>query len=170
MRVKFNSLQKNEELHLTVDRSYIVYGLKHIDGHVRFLLVNDSNTYPNLFPSELFDIVDDRISKYWIGYPHNVYSPSYVPPDVVISFAEAQRPFFFDNLLDDEESASQRFKAMRRKMDLEFPDATLKTASIMEKNWIVCAYCEEVWESSSADGIVVCPQGHANNNPLWQHH
>lgn len=170
MKVKFKNVEKtvNEVFHLTINQSYVVYGLSYSEkGQVRFLLVNDSNTYPDFFPSEFFEVIDNRISRYWVGYPQEAYSPSFVLINVFVSFEEARRAFFFDRLLNDEKDAAQKFNTMRKKMDFEFPDITLKTALILEKSWIVCAYCEEVWESSSEDGIVTCPKKHANNNPLW---
>ena len=159
-----------ERFTMTLDKIYVVYGLAYSkDGHILFLLINDNKSYPDFYPSEFFEVVDDRVSKYWVGYPQSTYSKSCVFLDRVISFDEAaHRPFFFDDLLNDVKAATQTFKIMKEKIDIEFPDAILKTASILERNWIVCAYCEEAWESSPENGVVTCPQKHANNNPLWR--
>ena len=54
-------------------------------------------------------------------------------------------------------------------MDLEFPDQKLESAKIIEGTWLQCAYCDDIWNELSKDGIVFCSRNlHRNNNPSWK--
>lgn len=157
------------KFHLTFEKGYVVYGIEFDkNGYINFLIVDDTEVdYPKSYPSEFFEIIDSKISKYWgIKDKNFPIHPTAWP--VLIFFKEAMdRYYFFDDLIECKNGAQELFLAYKKLMDLEFLDDKLKTAEALEMNWIVCAYCNEVWNNYSDNGILECPKcGKYNNNPF----
>jgi hypothetical protein len=61
--------QDGNDLPLTIDRKYVVAGIRKTHGHTFYLILDDDDEprgYPWWFPSELFEIEDDTQPEDWI--------------------------------------------------------------------------------------------------------
>jgi hypothetical protein len=161
-----------ENIHLTFQREYTVYGIQFTtEGFINFVLVDDTGSrYPKFFPSEFFFVSDNRVSKYWIGCSGARFpfaTPLY--PSFISFERFVNDRFFYNDLIECENGAPEIFEHFKRKMDIEFSDQKLKAAGIFEGTWLQCAYCDDIWNESSDDGIVICSKNsHWNNNPFWK--
>lgn len=55
------------EIDLIVNKEYMVYGVVFRDNSPwYYICVEDYDEYPKPFPAECFEIVDQKISKYWV--------------------------------------------------------------------------------------------------------
>lgn len=106
---------------LTIGKCYVVLGLtyinsEHIGNMVVVYLMDDPKTLTS-FPLCLFEIVDDRLSKYWTvrdDFPHLDLWPE-----------EFHEPYFHDLLSDDVEEVVEKFNKLVIKMHDEFaPEPT----------------------------------------------
>lgn len=161
-----------DKFYLTHGKSYTIYGIEFTkEGFSNFILIDDTEvTNLNFFPSEFFEIIDNRISKYWVGTQCSSYPLNDIIPPTTISFKEIEtNEFFLGNLLNGESDSQQIFLKYKNMIENEFPDEDLKTAEVIGGNWVSCNYCGEVWEIKSNDGIIVCPKNfERNNNPFWR--
>lgn len=150
---------------------YTVYGLEYKEsGGVNVMIIDESGrTYPNFYPIEFFDVVDNRISKHWQTEGQKSFPLEGIKYPSLITFeAYKSDPSFFDKLVTPEGEAPRQFQEMKNKIDREFPQQSNQTAKVLEGFWVTCPVCGDSWENTSSDGVVFCPQGHENNNPFWQ--
>ena len=57
---------KKSELEITKGKVYVVLAIsKYLDTLFYYILGDESENYPLAFPSELFEIISNRISEYW---------------------------------------------------------------------------------------------------------
>ena len=155
--------------YLIYNKEYMVYGIEYLNnGNVKFMISDDIT--PVFYPDSFFEVTDNRISKYWEGTKERYYPLSFLEIPALIIFKDALEYYFFDQLLDN--SHSQTVKCYWENIELmnnEFPDTNLKNAYVIDKNWLMCSYCEYAWETNSKNGIVICPKcSHKNNNPFWR--
>jgi len=154
--------------YLEIDKEYTVYGIEYLsNGDIKFMIGDDIT--PNLYLNTFFKIIDNRISKYWVGVNENYYPLLEHKTPSFISFKEATEDYFFDKLLDGNHPKTvELYWKYIELMNNEFPDYNLKNATIVDKNWLMCSYCNDIWEATPLQGVVVCPKhSHRNNNPLW---
>lgn len=151
---------------LVIGSTYRVYSMRLYKGYMWYFLSDGYSI--TLYPSQLFDVVDGRLSKYWlysfyeridklhqhlwIGYPELVNIPEH-----------------YAGLMDMIWSEGKIFFQYKAKMDVEFPDPSVKViASILDENWLMCPICIDGWESRSTDGMVICPTCHTvMHNPRY---
>jgi hypothetical protein len=115
---------KNIELEITEGKMYVVLAIaKYLDNIFYYILGDESNNYPLAFPSELFKIVDNRISKYWLTDLKNIISSNdlKIKNSDIISFKEwaENKDIFYENLLEERDHEVKVFNAYRDKMQLE---------------------------------------------------
>lgn len=72
MKVRYKGIEVNtgeysyETKYLNIFEEYLVYGIEEIRGIKYFLIVHNKTCYyPNYYDSSLFDIIDNKLSKYW---------------------------------------------------------------------------------------------------------
>lgn len=155
-RAGFND---STEFHLLINKQYIVYAMTINLGYIWYYICDEAYSYyPIWNPSPLFEVVDGKISKYWI------YSfkrgKNLDETNVVMAFPEWARDseIFYDKLSDGEENEVNIFKKYKILMDLEFPDESIKEqASIIENDWIMCPVCSDAWQVSCIPAMVECP-------------
>ncbi|MBC7884149.1 MAG: hypothetical protein H7X99_01640 [Saprospiraceae bacterium] len=178
-----NKLTENEErffsdisvmpnnLHLTFGKIYIVLGVEYTEnGFVNFMISDDTDvTYPSFYPSEFFKIVDNRVSKYWINRPSNFYPFKEIHFPNLITFYEAiKNSFFFDDLLKCKKKALEAYETNKELMENDYPEDQIFFAERLSDTWVMCAYCDDSWETDNVQGIIKCPKNsHRNNNPFW---
>ncbi len=163
-----------DSFHLTYQKEYVVYGLDYSkEGYINFLIVDDTEvSYPKIYPSEFFEITNNRISEYWIGTEEKEFPIKNIKCPNLISFKEiVENEYFFEDILDCKNNTCEIFSKNKELMDNEFPDNNIKSAEIIDANWVFCGYCDESWEVKSKQGVIVCPKcGKRNNNPFWKYY
>lgn len=143
---------------IVVGQSYIVYGMILSMSHIEYLVLGNSDPFPEWMPAELFEITDSKLSRHWYcganfdGLDNTI--------DFVWGYKElADHSPHFDLLVDRDGAELEIFTLRRGAMDLEFPDSALSgAAEILEGNWVLCPKCSNAWESQpSLDALVRCP-------------
>ena len=113
--------KKESEFQLSIDKEYIVYALYEWEGKIWYYICDERYTYyPIHNPAPLFEVVDDRISKYWRFK---------LAPNGLLTLAFEQwfsNPYFYDKLTDQEEQAVLIFEQIKDLIDAEAlsPDAS----------------------------------------------
>jgi len=108
---------------LSLDKLYMVYAVFTLKNSRCFLICNDfydgaSYNYPMFYPSSLFKIIDNKVSKYWInkedknnfqtgkdndlGFP-NIINEEYFYGKLVEGYDREESIFYnYKNLIDEE--------------------------------------------------------------------
>ena len=113
--------KKESEFQLSVGKEYIVYALYEWEGKIWYYICDERYTYyPIHNPAPLFEVVDNRISKYWRFK---------LAPNGLLTLAFEQwfsDPYFYDKLTDQEEQAVLIFEQVKDLIDAEAlsPDAS----------------------------------------------
>ncbi|MEB3340833.1 hypothetical protein [Okeania sp.] len=110
------------EFGLTIGKEYVVYAFYEWKGQIWYYIADDHYMYyPMQNPAPLFEVVDDRLSKYWRFN---------LRPNGLLRVAFSQWftiPYFYDKLTDQEPAEVDLFKRIRYLMDREAekpPEAT----------------------------------------------
>jgi len=162
----------NSNFYININETYIVYGMTLKDGNIWYYLCDLMFTYfPRWKPSLFFEVVDPRISRYWI-YSFNKLV-DYIQAYPIITFPEwaNNHPDFYDKLTDGEEREVEIFKNYKELMDLEFADSSiLEAAQIGDDQWLICPKCKDAWQNSdNRDALVKCPKcSTIFNNPRYK--
>ena len=110
---------------LTIGKEYVVYAFYEWEGEIWYYIADDDYMYyPMQNPAPLFEVVDDRLSKYW---RFNLRQ------DGLLRVAFSQWftvPYFYDKLTDQEPAEVDLFKRIKALMDLEAetPPEAIETA------------------------------------------
>jgi hypothetical protein len=170
MRViyKENCVEKQNHIKETgLMPSYVVYAIK-IDVELSVQIIKD-HANPCLFaefvPLKLFDLVDNRISKYFCcgrmfsGYGNNDETET-VP---LFSFSDFARDIFFWNNVFESRECENIFLKYKKLMDFEFYNPNLlnkksQSLEILENNWAMCPVCVDGFEVKTTDEMIVCSQ------------
>lgn len=151
-------------------KEYIVYAIGISYGSVWYCICDEAYMfYPNWTPSHLFEISDNRLSRYWV-FNIEKQGDKNLP---YLAFPEwANDPFFYGKLLDGDSTDPNAllFKKYKELMDLEFPSLSIsEKAQIGDQEWLICPKCFKAWQSESQiDAIVKCPQCQTQlNNPKY---
>jgi hypothetical protein len=157
------SLERNKE--------YIVYAMTINEGYVWYYICdNNFSYYPVWKPCPLFEIVDNRISRYWVfSYKKGL---NYTKAHAIWSYPEwADDPNYYDKLTDGDKREVSLFKAYKEKMYFEFSDSIISdTAQIGDKEWLICPCCIDAWQlKNDKDALVKCPKCQKIlNNPRYK--
>jgi hypothetical protein len=127
-------LTKDLKYGLTIGKEYVVYAFYEWEGQIWYYIADDHNMYyPMQNPAPLFEVVDDRLSKYW---RFNLRQNGLLR----VAFSQwFTVPYFYDKLTDQEPAEVDLFKRIKYLMDREAetpPEATetaekeLATASV----------------------------------------
>ena len=153
---------------LEVGKEYNVYGMVVSFGQVCYYICDRMhNEFPIAIPADLFEIVDRRLSRYWIFGFINAFEnyPFWIFPEWLTE------RYFQNKLTDWEDREMGIFKSYRELMDLEFPDSSVTvSAQIGDDMWLICPECIDAWEcSTSKDALVRCPMcKKLFNNPRYK--
>lgn len=141
---------------LNISNDYVVYGMTKFLGYMWYYILDEASTYyPRWNPSPLFEVVDNRISKYW-KYKHD-YNRDTQQDIVIFAFEEwVNDDYFYDSLTDGDENTVSIFNKYKDLMMLEFSDSTKDIALKLSGNWIMCPHCDEVWEVNNLNGLLKC--------------
>src|SRR4029078_11674893 len=165
---KLNNRQNSIYDSLDVGMEYHVYGMINNHGKIFYYICDKMhNHFPIAKPAYLFEILDNRLSRYWIfgiieGFEKY---PVWIFPEWI------NEPYFQDNLTDGEDREVQIFIAYKERMDFEFPDASIsQVAQIGDNEWLICPACFDAWLCGNAkDALVRCPScQNIFNNPRYK--
>lgn len=150
---------------------YVVYGMAIFSGYIWYYLTSNDNPdyFPMARPAPLFEVVNGHLSKYWIYsfFPGKDRESSFT----VWAFPEwVNDVYYYDSLSDDDETAVNIFIKYKALMDLEFPiPSVADKATVYDESWLGCPFCIDAWESTSTDGLVICPKcKHKLLNPRYK--
>ncbi len=115
---KYIKLPDDDELDIRIGEKYVVYGLLFWNNCPWFYLCSENyDEYPKPYPSEFFDIIDDRISLYW---KLSFYSQSNHEAKTSLVFEEwAKDPNYYERLIDGDINAVELFAKYRQIIDKE---------------------------------------------------
>lgn len=101
---------------LVMEKEYLVYGLVFRDNCLWYQICHDpSDTYPSVYPSELFRVVDHSFSKHWhLDSSNNDRSEFFISYDSIVNEAG-----YLEKLIDGDEGAEEGFYAYRSKIEKE---------------------------------------------------
>ncbi len=126
---------------------YTVYALGINYGHIWYCICNGNYFFPKWNPSTLFEVVDNRLSRYWV-FGLDEDDNKKVP---LLSFPEwVNDEYFYGELVDgnSDDPNTIIFRKYKELMDLEFPDSSItKTAQIGDEEWLICPDCIAAWHS-----------------------
>jgi len=164
--IKNQSQYFDYELFILGEKEYNVYGMAVIQGQVYYYICDGNDYFPIAKPFHLFNIIDNRLSRYWIfGFYEGFEKyPVWVFPEWL------NEPLFESYLTHYGESEGEIFKNYKELMDLEFPDKSVSLdAQIGDTDWLICPNCIDAWESpNDKDAMVRCPKCEKiMNNPRY---
>lgn len=108
------------EVDLEVNKTYTVYGIEFWENHPWFYLRTDDIEYPKPFSSIFFDIVDNRLSKYWqLSSEFDTCGDTHT--SLVIEEWAKDRSFY-ELLVDGDKKTIETFNKSRINMDAEYGD------------------------------------------------
>lgn len=165
---KGNLFGQDASYEIRIDSEYNVYAIKVCDGFPWYYIEEVRSNELKSFPAFLFDVVDNRLSQYWVF--SNIKGPHYNLPRSIFTFPEwAEDPDYYDKLLKNFDREVELFDRYKLLMDHEFPNPEIQIiAKIIDKYWIQCPQCSDAWETKSVAGIVVCPSCKTiMNNPKY---
>lgn len=151
-----SGFSKTTTFNLEIGKHYLVYGVTLFLGYIWYFLEDEAfSYYPIWNPSPLFEIVDGRLSRYWICSFKNTNNGNF---RTIFAFKEwANSPTFYEKLVDGEKEAVHRFAFYKERMDSEFVFPSVSIwAENLDGNWVMCPNCQEAWEGDSLDEMVKC--------------
>lgn len=116
---------KSSELEITQGKIYTVLAIsKYSDIFFYYIIGDESDNYPLAFPVDLFEVIDNRVSKYWDVHIEKIDSIDELElqNNDVISFKEwtLNKDSFYENLLEEEKHEMSVFDIYKDKMLFEF--------------------------------------------------
>ena len=138
---------------------YTVYGMMVQDQSIRYFLFTESESYyPFLYEASDFDIIDPRLSKYWKYYAYQLSDPlRYYNLWVYSEWGTDQE--HYDKIVDCYDEEVEIFEKYKYLMDMEFPNPSIElSAEALDDEWLLCKDCIDAWQSTTDDGIVICPK------------
>lgn len=146
--------------YVSLNKEYIVYAISEIDDFTWYCLCDDQySSYPRWYPFPLFEITDNRLSRFWVfGFEEREKKKEFI-----ISFPEwVNNLYFYGELVDggNEDESIKLFKKYKELIDLEFQAKNIsEVAQLGDKDWLICPICIDAWEcSTERDGMVRCPK------------
>lgn len=129
-------------------------------GNVIYII--DTDTGLRWFNLKYFDIIDSRISRFWEFYIGDWFCELW--SNIWIWNIAFQSKVMYDF---DEDSIN-KLRSYKNNIELEFNDINNKNAIIIDKNWIQCLNCSNIWENYSTLWQVLCPNCESKmNNPTY---
>jgi hypothetical protein len=112
------NITKETDFRLTRGKEYLVYALAVRRDQVWYYVIDDCELwYPRNIPAPIFEIADDRVSRFWTVK----LTPGNPDHDVLLAFEEwDSKDLFYDRLTDRFAPEVSLFEARKLQMDQEF--------------------------------------------------
>ena len=166
--IKENYSISYENFFVSEGEEYTVYAISIHLGYVWYYLGVKYLDYPDFFPATLFEVTDNRLSRYWVIGVYEING--YLLPKLAFPKWIDQMDFY-SNLVDGEDMEVNIFKKYKNLMELEFPNPLVtESAQIGDDQWLMCPDCIDAWEcNNSLDALVRCPMCQKLfNNPRYK--
>jgi hypothetical protein len=138
---------------------YCVYAM-YIGSPSEFIIyLDDSPSCPLIFDERIFDVLDQRVSRYWSYSPPQSLPNSDELSAPSFGFEEwCADPYFYSDLVEGIGDTGKIWHRNKAKMEFEFtrPDVNL-FAEPLNNEWLQCCKCLDAWEYSEIDELVQCP-------------
>lgn len=136
----------------------VVYAM-HIGREVPLLFLGP--VWPYLYPLGDFEIVDPRLSRYWV---FTMRESTLAAARATMEFVFGYPDYVCDRehalaLVERQRDAVATFESVRQHMDLEhaLPTVELK-AQDLGGGWVLCARCSDAWQiENSINELARCP-------------
>jgi len=139
---------------------YIVFSVK-LGNIIEYGLdLEPEGSLPLFYHSDLFEIIDDRISRYWVFSPKLLDTASHNARSAMLTIsAWAHNRMFFDQLVNSDETTWNTWRKYKSMMEMEFATPNIKRkAENVGEGWVLCAECANAWKADSDNHeIVKCP-------------
>jgi hypothetical protein len=161
-----------EEFHLVFNKEYHVYAIEYIeDAFEHFYVLDETGSiYPRSYPSDFFEIVDNKLSKYWNYKKGDTYPLKIINTHKLITFKEWREEEYFEYyMLENIGDSNAIFTKYKKLIDFEFQDTSYPFAERVESNWFLCSTynCDNSWEDNLEGEITICPKCYKlQNKPL----
>lgn len=168
--IKESNESEEVDLPVSLDKEYLVYGMTVKEDYVWYYIADELyNYYPRKQCSILFDVVDNKLSRYWVySFRKN---QNYIKAIPMWAYPEwAEYPDYYDKLTDGDEKEVKIWESYKLKMELEFSDPIITLhAQIGDESWLICPECFGAWLSTDTlDALVLCPKCNLKlNNPRY---
>ncbi len=155
---RFN-ITGTEQYYLTRGKEYTVYAVGEINGNVWYCILDGGSHIPLWNPSILFQIIDCRLSRYWI---FSIEDNNGLKKPFLSYLEWARDPYYYTELFEGASNNPETviFQKYKDLMELEFPDKNVKEiAQVGNESWLICPCCMDAWEcNNTLDGMVKCPK------------
>jgi hypothetical protein len=112
-QTEIGAYQSAEEPELTVGKSYPVLGLAFRDGHLWFLVNEDSDFgYPYLRHSAFFELEDGHVPADWVLTTQRNNLEAAIS---ILPAPWAQDPSFMERLVDEDEAAAVVYRELQQR-------------------------------------------------------
>ena len=155
MKVRLKADVENE--FLEKDTVYTVFAI-YLNKKTELMIdIESFPSAPFAISSELVDVVDRRLSRYWVfGSPYDKKDTS----KCIISFPEwANDKYFFQGIIEGK-AASNIWINYKKLIELEYAFENKIKAIDLKENWIQCAICLDAWQVADdflKNELVKCP-------------
>jgi hypothetical protein len=119
---RYPSSEGNE--YVNIGQEYTVYGVLFKKNYPwYYIMCEASEQFPIAFPKDLFEVIDDRLSRYWrmgatklnqIGNEKHQYETRLVIKEW------SDNPYFYEFLVDADDEEQRMFNKYKKLMDFEY--------------------------------------------------
>ena len=155
MRIVLKPNQKSRYLDDKVEYTvHAVYSSKLIE----FMVMSEAHSFPIAVKSSEVDIIDNRLSKYWVYGNHD--SDNTEPCKLVLSFPEwANNSYFYQELVEGTGKSGEQFRAIKKTIENEYAERGLTAiAETLQDRWVQCPNCFDSWENFQIAEVINCPK------------
>ncbi|KAF3362488.1 Uncharacterized protein PHSC3_000961 [Chlamydiales bacterium STE3] len=173
---KISTINDTKNPSAILSKEFIVYAIEIWQGIPHYCINNYDEKTPftqfsadfdlEIHPCSCFEIIDNRISRYWTFIHHNNMEASmWAFPEWTNGwiYINEENDYvnegFYDRLIYGGQKENKIFSKYKEAMDLEFPDNSVtKFAQIGDPNWLLCPFCHDGFENSNKiDALIKCP-------------
>ena len=157
MKIALRDDKESKYLERGVEYTVFAVYLKH---PIEFMIQVDSlPSAPFLISSDDVDILDNRLSKFWVfGNVTQATINSNERP-AILAFPEWVNDIgFYQNIIESTGGSGDIWREYKEKMELEFaPSDLVKTAIDLDNGWLQCVDCSDAWLPELIGEAVSCP-------------
>ncbi|MFX1705876.1 hypothetical protein PV783_18055 [Chitinophaga sp. CC14] len=142
------------------EKLYTVYGIYIHNNIIKYEILFNVDSYTRGFPSHLFEVVDDRLSRYFCFGKSLTGDGKEV---ILISFREwvgIENRFFYNNLVEGAPVEVALFEKYKNLLELEYQNPRIEeSAALLDGISLECPICEHVWEEQKTNfEMCKCPK------------
>jgi len=146
---------------LEVGEFYVVYAIYvKQDRGVSFHICGESYI-PRHYPDFLFEIIDPRLSKFWVYGNYCKINHEVKYNLSIFSYSEWALNYreFWNKLVNGDKNTRKEFYHFKELIDHEYKIPSVKLhAAVVEDKWVKCPLCVNIWEVCDRFELVSCPQ------------